>query len=553
MPIRTLFLQALAVVGVLSASAHAAPGETPPGTPPELQPWVPWVAAGLGETLCTPANGSPRCAWPSRATLDADAQGARVDMELSAERPSAVGLPGGPGAWPTEVRVDGQPEPVLDVQGQPTVAVGAGDHRVTAKLTWSRRPATLPIPDDLALVALVVDGVRVDVPVREDGGVRLGQAEAAPEAADRVELEVARRVQDGVPVRVVTIITLRVGGRAREVDLGPVLVPTTAPVALDSAIPARLEPDGRLIVGARPGTWRVTVEAVHQGPVSALTAPRPSDDWPAVEYWAVAADEAVRTAIVEGAPGVDGSRAPTPDAWKSDPTFALNPGDVLTFRELRRGDPDPGANDLSLERELRLALDGGALTVRDRFSGELRRDWRLDATPPLAVGRMVVDGEPVVITRGDEADGVELRATGVQAIADSQLPAWRGSLPAVGWKTDVNRLDAVLHLPPGWQLLAAPGTDRADTMLAAWTLLDLLLVVLVAFGAGRVLGGPWALVAALGLALARHGDAPGWWWLAPLLTAALQRAAAQGRLAGLVRALHALTVIGLGAAFIVPA
>ena len=119
------------------------------------------------------------------------------------------------------------------------------------------------------------------MPARDQAGALfLGSAPAAPGTAaepveaDRLEMDVHRRLVDEVPALLSTRVTLKVAGKSREVLLGKALPVGFVPQALDSALPVRLQDDGRLRVQVRPGAWTVTLEARHETPVASHRPPR---------------------------------------------------------------------------------------------------------------------------------------------------------------------------------------------------------------------------------------------------------------------------------------
>jgi len=540
----------------LLAPASAAEPAPPPiaerDVPAELRDWVSWVRSP--ELDCARSPAGRTCVWPGGLEVDAGATSGRWTLAVTTDREVAVALPGGVGTWPQDVRVDGRPAPVVDDGGVPSVVLDRGSHRVTARLTWSERPGSLPVPAAVGTVALRVDGSRIALPRIDSDGLRLGATADDEREGEHLGVEVSRRIVDGVPLVVETELRLRASGRGREVDLGPGLVPGTRAVALSADLPARFSADGSLVIQVRPGTYRVRFDAVHDGPVDELTSPSPGDPWPETETWAVVTDDRVRAVNLSGPPGVDPSRTTLPDDWRGLPTFAVAQGGALGFETLRRGDPDPAPNRLSLSRELWLDLDGRGLTARDRFGGEMHRGWRLDVTEPWVLGHVTANGDDLVVTESETgATGVELRNERVDLVADSRVEVRPGALPAVGWATDVVQLDVTLNLPPGFRLFAGTGIDRIDgSMVDRWSLFDLFFVLVLAMATGRLMGWPWGVVALVGLALARHeAGAPQWTWAVVLALIALQRGVPEGTAHHVVRGLR-LAALLLLVAILVP-
>ncbi|MFT5682577.1 MAG: hypothetical protein ACI8RZ_003499 [Myxococcota bacterium] len=532
----------LSVLLSLTASAQEA-------IPAELQPWVPWVLDRHPALRCPILNEQAACIWPGVLTLDIDDDGGQLTLEVQVDRDIAVPLPGGEGAWPQQVRVDGDIVPIQDGGGVPSVALSAGRHRIAATFVWSRPPQELPVPASIGLIDLTLRGASVPARPR-DGRLQLTAGSGEAEEDSRLEIDVSRRIHDGVPVRVTTEIALRVSGSPQETDLGAILPDNLRPVSLTADLPARLSEAGTLTLQARPGSFTITLEALHDGPLTTLTAPSPGGDWPSQEFWAVQVDDQVRAVDLSGPPAVDPARTSLPEAWHSLPTFIVAPGSELTFTELRRGEPEPAPNQLTLNRELWLDADGSGLTVRDTWAGQMRQGWRLDLLEPAQLGHVSDHGEEQVITAAP-LSGVELRWAEVSLIAESRIEGRPGKLPAVGWDTDVNRLSGTLHLPPGWRLLDATGVDNIpDSLLARWSLLDIFFVLVLSMATWKLLGWKWGLAALIGLTISRHEPlAPSWAWVILLSVFALERALPSGRLS--VAALWSRRIVAIGVALMV--
>jgi hypothetical protein len=505
--------------------------------PKSLEPWVPWVLEqgpnGLDRRACPlDARGVNRlCAWPGLLQLELDAGGGRFEQVWELKAEDWIALPGDVDLWPQDVRADDVPLPVVARDGRPAAQLPAGRHRLTGRFQWRERPESLPLPPETGLLTLALDG-RAPISPRLDRDARLwlrdsGQTRADGEG-DRLRLEVYRRLDDDLPLRILTRLELEVSGRAREIQLGPVLLPAGIPSNVVSPLPTRLEPDGTLRVQVRPGRWVLEVASHHPGAVAQLARPAdPAAPWPEREVWAFAAQPERRRVELSGLERLDPSQTGLPGDWARLPVYAAGPGAVLTFTQQGRGDTDPEPDRLRLAREIWLDFDGQGYSARDRLDGDLTRSWRLEVTPGLDLGQARVDDEPVLITRldADSPPGVEVRRGRLDLVADSRLDSTSGWIPASGWSLTLDGATSRLHLPPGWDLLAVSGVDnRPDTWLTRWTLLDLFLVLILALGVGRLWGLGWGALALVTLALTwLEPGAPRLVWLHLLAAAALLR------------------------------
>jgi len=482
--------------------ARAAPL---PALPPELEPWVPWVMADQPDWACPRVGATAVCVWPGRLDIEATDRGARFDLSVFTDRSVEVPLPGGPGLWPQDLRREGLLLPVLDREGRPFVVLPAGSHRLSGLIPWASQPPTLPLPRAMGLVSLRLNGDPVTAPVIEDdGSLRLGAASAGSTAANSVEIEVNRRLQDGVPMRVTTHIAVRVAGASRELALGAIDLAGATPVHLEGDLPARLDPALGLVVQARPGTFSLRLESVLPAGAASIAVPSGSaPGWPDRETWLVVPDEGVRAAVFAGLVSVDPSRVSLPAEWGAGSTFLAPAGAALTVTELRRGDPSPPPNHLRVERQLWLDLDGEGFTARDILRGTMSQGWRLVASAPLQPGRITLEDEGQVITEAEGDAGVELRTQQVLATSEGRLPRAAGAFPAVGWQLEAAALSVAVSLPPDWRLLYAVGPDHVygaliEELSAPYLVLGIGLAALIA----RIWGLRTGLVAALTFGLA---------------------------------------------------
>ncbi len=506
--------------------------------PPPLRDWQGWVLHDVPQHDCpflatqAPNAGSHQCAWPGRLVLDAGKDGGRFSLDARVDAPSWVALPGDTRSWPQQVSANNQPATVLQRDGVPMLWLAPGDYQLRGTLPWTVRPTRLRMPMTIGLVALSVDGGAVTRIERNGDQLTLGEAAATQRAADALSLRVYRRLADGLPATLETQLQFNVTGSAREQSLGPVLPEGFVATALSGDLPARLENDGQLRVQLRPGQWTVTLAARSVAPLGKVALKLPAAPWPRQEIWSYDDDSALRNTRVEGN-ATDAAQAGVPGEWSELPAFVLDDGTGLAIEQGTRGDEGGKGDQLHLQRQLWLDFDGGGLSVADRLSGELRHHQRLDVAAPWQLQRASQDGEPLLVSKGEGGrSGVELREQQLDLDAGLRLPTHRGAIPSAGWQLPLESIDATLHLPHGYRLLGAIGVDRSpDSWVGQWSLLDLFVVALIALLAGRLLGWPWALLAAGYLALAQHEHAAPLWTLAVTLALALLlRALPEGRL-----------------------
>ncbi|MGE5786764.1 MAG: hypothetical protein ACM3ZE_19375, partial [Myxococcales bacterium] len=522
-------------------------GANPVEVPKELVPWVPWVSQGITEGLCLKMAEEELCEWPAAVSIEVGEGGADFTFETFLETEGWVKLPGSAAHWPESVDADHKSVAVLSKEGAPVMRLARGAHRIHGRFVWSKAPETLIVPASVGVVRLSVAGRAVEFPRREDSGAvwLLAGTGGESDASERSEIEVFRRIDDGVPLRVTTHLLLHLSGRTRELRLLGAALPGSRPLSIESPIPARLEDNGELVLHATAGEHRIILNSIYPQPPEKLELPTQSPNWPKTEAWVFVANNALRQVELTGAPGIDTSQTNLPDDWKQHQAFLLSSGKSLAFETKRRGEPEPAPNQVNLTRQLLLDLDGKGFTVQDQIHAELSRAFRLDLASPN-LGRVAAKGKDLLITRSpSDALGVELREQKNDLVAEWRINQAQFNVPAVGWQSDVNSLSTTLHLGPGWEAIHVSGADSVDnTWWDEWSLWSFFYVLLITIAITKLFGLP-AGALALGTLVVTHGRADAlmvfWGLLLVLLT--LLRLVPESWFRRLLRAVWLTTVL----------
>ena len=546
-------LRRMLLTSSLALLSCAAVGQSLPdsGIPAMLKDWRGWVLKDQEFRTCPfLGNEAPQtpgyfvCAWPSRLTINAGADGATFSIRWQVDAPTWIVLPGEEDHWPQQVTVNNQRQPVVDRAGVPSIRLpAAGSFDVAGKMSWKQRPQTLSVPSEIGLVTLSVDGKPIAPVQRAGNAITLGRAANAAPENDSMEIRVFRKLTDGTPAILETQLVVGASGQAREEALGPVLPEGFVPLSLSGEWPARLDDDGRLHIQVQAGTDTLTIKARAVAPLTSVKARMPDAPWPAQETWSYESNAATRVTTASSAIQVDPRQAGVPEEWVTLPAFALSKDADLKIDERSRGLGTEDNNRLTLNREAWLDFDGGGWFANDRVSGTMVRGWRFDVAAPFVLERADAanahggpnDGaEALLVTQGatSQLSGVEWRTPSVDLRASVRVPAATSTISVAGWQDTFDQITQHLHLPYGYRLIAAPGADSAAGSWASnWTLLDAFVCAILALLAWRYLGVAGAVITALYLVLAyQEHDAPFWTLLTVAALALIVRALPQGRL-----------------------
>jgi hypothetical protein len=498
--------------------------------PTELQQWIPWVLYDQEEKLCTISTTETNrryCTWPSSLELNVQPDGADFSQKWLIETRSLVPLPGNSPFWPVNVQSNGKNILVSKHQGLPAIWLDPGTHTVTGNFSWKTLPENILIPPATGLVHLtLLDKKVTNLQLDQEGRLwfRL-KKELRATIEESLNIQVFRKIEDGVPLTQKLHIQLIVSGSPRQVTLGLKSGKDFAPLQLYSPLPVRLDSSGRLQLQVRPGQWQIQMTLRNTEPLSPKTLTMGNIDgpWPTEEIWVFAADPKLRQIEISTVPPVDPSRTALPENWKTFPAYLIKTDGKMTFTQKNRGNPNPVPNRLKLHRKIWLDEQGDGLTVYDRISGTMTRGWRLNVDSSQILGKVDVEGNSRLITqlKGSEETGVEVRQGSLALHAESriQMGVKNGHLeiPALGWNHNFQQLAIELNLPPGWKLLTSSGVDQVSTWLNRWTLLDIFLVLIIGLATSRILGLGWGTVSILLLVLSFHQPgSPRHLWL-PLL------------------------------------
>ncbi len=504
--------------------------------PDALKTWETWATWDDAHRLCPTPYSDPKkhiCFWPSRMGLQVEKTGGKFDLAVTVFHETWIPLPGNSDVWPVDVKADGAPVAVLEHDGAPAIRLGAGTMRIEGAFRWSEVPQRIPIPREIGILAVVIDGQPVDAPAWDAQGFLWLKRDGSTEEADKnfLSVKVHAAIEDGIPLWLRTEIELTVSGKSREEEIGTVLPEGWKLAGVESPIPVAIDAAGKMKAQVRAGKWTVQADAFRFDNPKEFRYAEGAKPAGAEEFIAFRAEPDFRTVEITGTPAIDVSQTTFPEKWRALPVYRWDTAAPFRLEERMRGMGDQKPAGLKITRELWLDEDGRALTFRDTIAGQMQQIWRLDAAEGQDLGSVRSGGQGQLITRNPQsgAPGVEIRTRHL-ALEATGRTARAGALSATGWRSDADALNVTLNLPPGWRLFALFGADwvRGD-WLTAWTLLDLFLLLIFTLAVFRLWGFFAALLAFAAFGLSYHEPgAPRYLWLILLVPLALQRVVPAG-------------------------
>ena len=503
--------------------------------PDELEPWSSWVLRDNPDIQCPHIYNASQhfCAYPTQLALNIDTNGGFFEQKWSVYGASWITLPGDAMHWPQHVTVNNKSMAIVSKKGRPSLYIKAGSYTIKGKFIWNQSPKSLLLPVNTGLVYVTLNGNKLKQPDIRNGKLWLTSTQTQQHENNRLSLTVFRKIADSNPLKLTTMIEMDVAGLQREVVLDGALLNGFSVSRLTSQLPARLDQNGKLRLQLRPGHWEIYVDSMHNSPVELVQLNAFQSPWPAQEIWVFEHQSHLRQVKILDKNTIDPQQTQLPGVWKQFPAYNMASGEALQWSVIKRGDPEPEPDQLTLKKTLWLDFSGDAYTVKDEISGTLSRNWRLTVTPDVELGRVTIDGQPQYITRlqDEKAEGVEMRQGNVNLIADSRVKTMNGELSATGWESHFNKVNATLNLPMGYRLFSISGAHAPDAWMNKWTLLDLFLVLITAIACHRLWGPTWGVIALATLTLTWHEfDAPRMMWINIIITIALIKVLSEGRL-----------------------
>lgn len=500
--------------------------------PSDLKKWEAWVLKDLPSVQCPIIynNNKNFCAYPDSLSIDMKKKSGNFHQIWNVYAESWISLPGDNVNWPNNVKVDGRSQAVISRNNVPSIRLKKGRYSISGDFNWQQQPKSISIPQETGLIKLSINNKNIALPDFRDGKLWLKSTTTKSDQNNYLDIQVFRKINDTIPLRVITQLKLNVAGQQREVVLDGALLTGFKASAINSRLPAQIDKKGHLKIQLRPGTWTIDVASYNPQQLKSILLPTYNKSWPKSEIWVLKKQAQLRLIKVVDKKSIDPNQTQLPQSWKSLPAYSMQTGESLSFDILKRGNPEPEANQLSLTKKIWLDFTGDGFTVNDRITGKVSRDWRLNASE-IKLGKVTLNSKPQLITENKKKQqGVEVRHGKLNLSADSRIEGSLRTISASGWDIDFSKVNSTLYLPAGWKLMSLSGANSNRTWLKKWTLLDLFMVLITGIAVYKLFGFKWGAMALVTLALVWHTHgSPQYIWINLILAIAVLRVLPEGR------------------------
>ncbi|MES2674783.1 MAG: hypothetical protein V4660_11130 [Pseudomonadota bacterium] len=488
--------------------------------PKSLEEWKPWVLEKHSDINCPFlfSDATRTCTWPSELHINASSSGVKFTLHVEAFKNDWVALPGNMSLWPQNVSDNNSKTAVRDNASIPEIYLTIGSHEISGEIRWTEIPRTLQIPEQTGIVQLTLQGKSVTTPAVENGNqlwLSASETQTAVAHQDTFNLRVFRKINDAVPLQIITQLQIEVSGKERELQLGQLLLTGFTATEFQSSLPARIEKDGSLRIQVKPGSWELTLVSQSTTPINELTFKSTSALWPQQEVWVFEAQRQLRSVQISGVQTIDPQQTQLPEEWKHLPAYLVTPEAHFKIEELQRGINKDAASELTLTKEMWLSSNGKEFIIQDRLRGTTQKT-RLETINPYELTTATIAEKSQLITHlaNSKNAGVEIRTHDINLTGVSHLPR-NLTLPVSGWSEDFNSVTTNLYLPPGWSLFTATDTSSENgSWISQWTLWDMFLVLIIAVAIGRTTKLIYGALAAITLLIIyQRTGAPVYIWL----------------------------------------
>ena len=519
--------------------------------PSALKEWEAWVLDDAKEHNCPVnfQNNTPICTYPTRIDVTMHESYLTFKMKVTLfKNHEKIILPKLYQNWISTLTVDGERKALLG-EREAMVFLDEGEHTIEGTIEWREEPKYLQLPNNIALVTLTVNNHKITTPkVDKESRLWLMQKEKSGQTKGTLSVSIYRKLMDGHPMKMKSILNFRVSGKMRSVTLDGIVLDGFYPSALQGDLDAKITKDKKLKVEVKAGEWQLTVDSFSPNNIKTLPLPTHSFNYANQETLSLQHNADYRTIEIENAVAIDPTQSNIPSQWRSLPLYLLERDKPITIKELYKSAKQEQLKHFALQREVWLDFNGKGYSLKDTIHANISKVQRLESGDNLILGSVTINGKPMLINtlQATPNKGVELREKELTIEASSRYEGAISKLPANGWREELDTVTTTLHLPAGWRLFASFGSDSQESKawIEKWNLMDIFLLLLLTISIYQIFGLKWALPATLVFILIWHEyHAPTYSWLLILALVALIRLLGEGKLKKILQVIFALSIL----------
>jgi len=493
--------------------------------PDDLSEWKDWVSYKQEFQKCPYLAGrdpskkqNHLCAWPSTLKLEVNDKQLKFSQAWTLLDESRVPLPGNISQWPQSVKVNNKDAVVLKIKNKPYLQLNKGQYQIVGITPWIKRPESIQLPNEIALLDLYVNQKKVEFIKRQNNQIWLGnRKQIKKEEVNFLKVWVNRLIEDGHPMTMTIALDLDIGGRSREEILTEMNLENYQLMSVTSALNTQIDSQGQLKIQLKPGSFEVRLKFKIHGFPKGVAFKESGKYWPKQEIWVYQNNERLRSTQIINASAVDSEQGFVND-WRSLPHYVVNHNEGLEIKEGHRG-ISHSSDRMILDRQMWLSFDNQTYYFFDTIKGSKSKDWRLNTLPEYKLTQLKNHNKERMITyskndKGEQVTGVEVRTPNIDVFAGGEIPSEKMN-HASGWDINFATTKVNLSIPPGRKLIAISGTDSSHgDWLGKWNLIDLFFVLIITAMAFKFFGFLVSLFALVTLILGYHElNMPTFLWL----------------------------------------
>ncbi len=522
------------------------------GVVADLKPWQTWVDYQQEFYRCPFFYNNNKqlpsahvCAWPSALSLAIDGKEAGFSMQWQVIEDSWVVLPGGYKSWPKRVVINNKNAAVQNHNQQPRVFLKKGTYSIKGEFSWSKRPQSLPLPDEIAAVLLSVDKKFINFPKIENHNLWLGeQLQNSKQQKNSTDISVNRLIIDDHPMTMFVNIELKISGAARMEKLGKIGTKQLQITAISGDLSSYVDKQGYLWAQLKPGNYSINLAFIIRNWASKISFQAIGDNWPRQEIWAYQDNKNIRLTEIKGVESINPKQVAS--QWSRVPNYLVNSGEVFEIVESKRGTLNQDGQ-FFLSRTIWLGFDGQTYRSQDIITGTKLGSWRLNAEDSYKLLNAKSGSENLLITVDEQKkQGLELRTPNVDLVVNAEFNKNK-TTAITPWQTTFENIEARVYVPHGYLPLAASNVDMSRGLwLEKWKLWDIFIIMLITVFCYKAINASTAAVAFISLVLGyQEANMPVIAWINILVVMAIFSYKLTGKLRVFLRFYAILSVLGL--------